>query len=255
VLIANRFQSVMWTLVLGHLAAKAGVAGAVEIPVNVGIGPAAFYIPEHLEDGDPKPFFGLRLHIKAVIDRETIKQYKNEIPAQYRKAVEGVSEVRVGYLLIPESILLGHRKTEGGPELYGATWRPIAMGMPIQIGPVRLSLGTGFLITYAYVNTGKYKIIDHKDQHSTVMVGSSDAQYRSKVTNFLRPGADVGLDLELRLSDAILVSLGWSSAYYLPQKIGGSITTTGMGDLQNSIWRVHQAYLVANYRMPVEVRL
>src|SRR5690606_4504801 len=96
-------------------------AMATEVPVNIGLGPAAFYIPEHLDEDEPEPFYGLRLHVKAVINRDVVKRHKDKIPAQYRSTVEKLDEVRVGYLLIPESIMLGTRKKAHGPEIYGAT--------------------------------------------------------------------------------------------------------------------------------------
>lgn len=238
---------------LAMLAATPAVAA--EIPVNIGVGPSAFYIPEHLDDEDPEPFFGLRLHIKAVIDQATIKKHKNKIPAQYRSAVEKVDEVRVGFLLVPESIMIGTRQKPHGPEVYGATWRPIGLGVPIKMGPARLSLGTGLLITYAFINIGDYKIADQTDEELAELRDPNDVEYRGQVTHFLRPGADLNADLEIKFSDSFLMSLGWSSAYYVPQKIGGGIGTMGMEDLQKSIWRIHQAYLMAHYRIPVDAKL
>lgn len=240
-----------WFLISGaatHLLfASAGTAA--EIPVNIGVGPAAYYIPERLQEEDPEPFYGLRLHIKAVIDQELIKRHKGKIPANYQKAVEKVDEVRVGYLLIPENIMLGTRKKEKGLEFFGATWRPLGLGVPIKLGPARLSIGTGLLITYAFINTGAYKIQDNANKEG------APPEYREQVTHFLRPGADLNADFEVKFTDSFLMSLGWSSAYYIPQKIGGGIGTMGADDLERSLWRIHQAYLMVHYRIPVDAKI
>jgi hypothetical protein len=245
------------TLILVASLAALGTnsARAADIPVNVGIGPAAFYVPEHLDDEDPEPFYGLRLNVKAIINRDIIKKYKGQIPPQYRSAVEKVDEIRVGYLLIPESIMLGSRKTPHGPEIYGATWRPLGIGLPIKMGPARLSLGTGLLITYAYINTGDYKIVDQTDEELEDLRDPDDVKFRHQVTHFFRPGADVNLDFEVQFTESFLASIGWSSAYYVPQEIGGSFGSLGMDDLQKSIWRLHQAYAMLHYRFPVEAKL
>jgi hypothetical protein len=228
-------------------------AGATEIPVNIGVGPAAYYVPEKLQEEDPEPFYGLKLHIKAVIDKELIKKHKNKIPAQYQKSLEKVDEIRVGYLLIPESIMLGTRRKEHGPEFFGATWRPIGLNIPVKMGPARLAIGTGLLITYAFVNTGNYKIVDNAKE---LEEGTArEPEYRDQVTHFLRPGMDLNADFEVKFTESFLMSMGWSSAYYIPQKIGGGIGTLGADDLERSLWRIHQAYVMAHYRIPVTVRL
>ena len=227
---------------------------AAEIPVNIGVGPAAFYVPEHLEEDDPKPFYGLKLHIKAIIDKKLIERNKGKIPDQYRKAVEKVDEIRVGYLLIPETIMLGTRKKDSGPEFFGATWRPIGLGVPVKMGPARLSLDTGLLITYAFINTGSYKIPEQSNKELEKNP-RTEVTYRDQTTHFLRPGMDLKLDLEVMFSDSFLTSIGWSSAYYIPQKIGGSIGSVGADQLEKSLWRIHQAYLMMNYRIPVNAKI
>ncbi len=227
---------------------------AVEIPVNIGVGPFAFYVPEHLEEDDPKPFYGLKLHIKAIIDKKLIERNKGKIPDQYRKAVEKVDEIRVGYLLIPETIMLGTRTKDSGPEFFGATWRPIGLGVPVKMGPATLSLDTGLLITYAFINTGSYKIPNQSNE-DIEKNPRTEITYRDQTTHFLRPGMDLKLDLEVKFSDSFLTSLGWSSAYYIPQKIGGGIGSIGADQLEKSLWRIHQAYLMVHYRIPVNAKI
>ena len=227
---------------------------ATEIPVNIGVGPAAFYVPEHLEEDDPEPFYGLRLHIKAIIDKKLIERNKGKIPDQYRKAVQNVDEVRVGYLLIPETVMLGARTKDSGPEFFGATWRPLGLGVPVKMGPATLSLDTGLLITYAFINTGGYKIPDQSNE-DIEKNPRTEITYRDQTMHFLRPGMDLKLELEVKFSDSVLTSLGWSSAYYIPQKIGGGIGTVGADQLEKSIWRIHQAFVMLHYRIPVNAKI
>ncbi|MFK7825442.1 MAG: hypothetical protein AB8G05_14915 [Oligoflexales bacterium] len=58
-------------------------AKAVEIPINIGLGPAYYLIPEKLEK-EQTSHIGLSIHIKAVIDKTSIenaqKQNTEEIP-------------------------------------------------------------------------------------------------------------------------------------------------------------------------------
>jgi hypothetical protein len=242
-------------LAIGFVVASFGhLASAAEIPVNIGVGPAAFYVPEHLEEDDPKPFYGFRLHIKAIIDKKLIEKNKGKIPDQYRKAVEKVDEVRVGYLLIPETVMLGTRTKEAGPEFFGATWRPIGLGVPLKMGPAMLSLDTGLLITYAFINTGSYKIPDQSNK-DIEKNPRTEITFRDQTTHFLRPGMDLKLELEVKFSDSLLTSLGWSSAYYIPQKIGGGIGTVGADQLEKSLWRIHQAFVMLHYRLPVKAKI
>lgn len=228
-----------------------GVARATDVPINIGVGPAVYYVPEHLSADDPEPFYGLKLHIKAVIDKKLVEKNKNKIPPQYRKAVEKVDEIRVGYLLIPESIMLGARTKEHGPEFYGATWKPLGLGIPLKMGPARLALQTGLVITYAFVNIGNYKI-PNESEKELKEDPRKEVTYRDQVTHFLRPGAELNLDFEIKFSDNFLTSLGWSSAYYIPEKIGGGMGSIGMDQLEKSLWRIHQAYLMAHYRFPIK---
>ncbi|NRA47391.1 MAG: hypothetical protein HRU09_20775 [Oligoflexales bacterium] len=71
-----------------------------------------------------------------------------------------VDEVRVGFILVQDSVIISPRKEDKGLELYGATWRPLGLGIPIKMGNTKLSLGTGLVFSYLYLNLGNYKILD-----------------------------------------------------------------------------------------------
>ena len=70
-------------------------AYAVEIPVNIGVGPSLFSLPDSILKTRTQPFWGLNLKVKAILDKATIEKHKDRIPAQYRKAISKTNEVRI----------------------------------------------------------------------------------------------------------------------------------------------------------------
>ena len=94
-----------------------------------------------------------------------------------------------------------------------------------------LSFSTGLNLTYAYLT-------------------QSDAL---PATHFLRPGIDLAARFELPLSQSWLISFGWTSLFCPPQKLGGTLTE--MGELNESIWHIGQAFAQIHYRFPYRVRL
>ena len=66
----------------------------------------------------------------------------------------------MGFILIPDSIIIAPRKEEKGLEIYGATWRPVGLNLPIKMNAVKFSVGAGVLISYIYFNMGSFKIVD-----------------------------------------------------------------------------------------------
>ena len=112
--------------------------------------------------------------------------------------------------------------------MYGANWRFLGVGVPLAN---ILDLGTGLNFTYAYL-TG------------------SEATPK---THFLRPGLDFTANMEIPFSKSFLMSLGWSSLLYPPQRMGAGISN--WGGLNESIWHVGQAYFRLHFRMPYTVRL
>jgi hypothetical protein len=60
------------------------------------------------------------------------------------------------------------------------------------------------------------------------------------------------VDLELQFSKRFLVSVGWESALYVPQELGG----LGLPErLRDGIFHVGQAYLQLHFRFPYTTRL
>ena len=224
---------------------------AVEIPINIGLGPAYYLIPEQLE-GQQNKHTGLSLHIKAIIDKASIEKHKGKIPKKYHDAVSKVDEVRVGFILVPDSIIISPRKEEHGLELYGATWRPIGLGIPLKMGNAKLSFGTGLIFSYLFVNLGDYKIVDPEKK----LEGNNEDSkvYLDQVTHFVRPGIDLRLSLEIKFSPSFITSLAWTSAYYVPQKIGGGVFDISKTKSQN-LWRIHHGAFLLNFRFPYDAKL
>jgi hypothetical protein len=211
------------TLLLPALAA----AQRVTVPVDVGVGPAAFLFFGPVFEDQPI-HTGLKISVDAVLDREWLKKNQRLIPKRYRKQAQSLDEIRISpSILIPDTLIISPKVRDTG--MYGATWKPLSLGLPLSSSPVRLSVGAGLLLTYAYL-------------YSDTLAD----------THFLRPGAELGVDLELQFSKSFLVSVGWESALYVPQELGG----LGLPDhLRDGIFHVGQAYLQLHFRFPYTTRL
>ena len=214
------------------LAGEAQAKEDIEIPINVGVGPAVYQFSGMIEDNQPL-HYGLALDIAAIIDKAAIKEHKDKIPKKYRKMVAKIGEARVGYMLIPDSLFLS--PGEAGTTIYGATWRPISMNVPLKLPGMKLKFGTGLVMSYSYIDI------------------AADGDAPSSTTHFFRPGLDLRAHLEIPLTDSFIVSLGWSSGFYVPQEVGGDFSAMGEGD--RSLWHIGQGSLVFNYRFPFKTRL
>ncbi|NVJ24536.1 MULTISPECIES: hypothetical protein [Myxococcus] len=210
--------ALLCTLLLPALAA----AQRVTVPVDVGVGPAAYMFFGPVFDDQPI-HTGVKLSVEAVLDKDWLKKNQRAIPKSYRKYAKSVDEVRISpSIFIPDSFIISPKLKNTG--MYGVTWKPLGLGLPLTDGPVRLAVGGGLLLTYAYL-------------YSDTLAN----------THFLRPGAELGVDLELQFSKNFLVSLGWESALYVPQELG----SLGMPDrVRDGIFHVGQAYLQLHVRFP-----
>jgi hypothetical protein len=78
-------------------------------------------------------------------------------------------------------------------------------------------------------------------------------------THFLRPGLDVGAELEIPFSRSFLISLGWASGFYLPQQLGsfglGAADSNADVPLADTLWHFGQAFLKLHFRFPYSTRL
>jgi len=207
------------------------------VPVQIGVGPSAYFITGPLQS-DQAPHFGLRIYAKAIIEGENLKRAAARAPKKYRKYVAGLDEVRVGYILVPDALIISPKLDR--TSMYGATWRPLSLGLPLINSGVKLDLDAGLMLTYAYI-------------HTTGNASTEPRPLPAGTTHFLRPGIDVRLELEVPLGDTFLFSTGWSSGFYLPQRIGGGIGT--LGPTNEAIWHLGQAFALFSVRIPFETSL
>jgi hypothetical protein len=206
-------------------------SGPVTVPVDLGIGPAFHWISGPIQD-DRAPHFGIKLSLAAIIDRETIAANKGRIPKKYRGMASKIDELRyTPTIFIPDTIYLSPPTDAESTAMYGLSFRPIGIGLPIIRVP-RVRVGADLDLTYAYIDGEKAGL---------------------GTTHFLRPGLAVGVDIELPLSKVFLVSVGWVSTVYPPQEVGGEIFA--LGALEDSIWHIGQAYVQLHFRFPYSVDL
>jgi hypothetical protein len=222
----KRISLVLWVLLLPGAATA---QRRVTAPVDIAVGPAAFLFFGPVFADQPI-HTGLKINVEAVLDREWLRKNQALIPRQYRGTALKSGEIRFApavTALIPDSLIISPKYKNTG--LYGATWKPLGFGLALSPSPVRFSLDAGLLLTYAYL-------------HSDTLEN----------THFLRPGLQLGADLEFQLSKGFLLSIGWASALYVPQRLGGFLD---VGPLDASIFHVGQAYLLFHFRVPVSTRL
>jgi hypothetical protein len=199
----------------------------VEIPIDIGIGPAVHQFTGPVQRAQ-QYHTGLKLSLAAIIDQSVIASQAHKIPKKYRGLAKKIGTVRFRpgpLILVPDTIFISPAQEDTG--IYGANWRPIAVGLPISI----LNLGTGLNMTYAY------------------LTGSDE----NPKTHFVRPGLDLTANVEIPFSRSFLVSFGWTSFLYPPQAVGGEVFA--LGDLDESIWHIGQAYFRLHFRIPYTVNL
>jgi hypothetical protein len=224
--------------VLCGLPALPAQAEPITVPVDVGVGPAAYVINGPVFDDQPI-HAGLKLSVQAIIDQATIRAHQDRIPASVRQQALRMREVRYSpSIFIPDTLIISPKLRHTG--IYGVTWRPLSVGLPlVDTGSVRLGLGAGLLLTYAFLYSDLSEI---------------------PTTHFLRPGIDLGAELEIAVTPAFLVSLGWASGFYVPQGLG----TFGMGPfgdthdwdgLRQTLWHFGQGFVKLHFRFPYSANL
>jgi hypothetical protein len=217
--------------VVALLFAGATHAAEITVPADVGFGPAFYVITGEVARDQPV-HFGLKLSVQAIIDQATIRQHQDRIPLRYRRQALHLREVRYSpSILIPDSLFISPPIDH--TSIYGVTWRPISVGVPlVDTGSTCLRLTAGLLATYAYIDSDLVTI---------------------PTTHFLRPGIDVGADLEIMFTPSFGVSLGWASGFYVPQVLGGfGLAAEGksVGVGPDTLWHFGQAYLKVHVRFP-----
>lgn len=220
-------------LAVGAFAAPAR-AGRVTVPIDFGIGPAMYLVSGRV--AEDQLHAGLKISLQAIIDQQTLRAHPERIPRRFRAQAMRLKEVRISpSILIPDALIISPKLRNTA--LYGVTWRPISIALPLAQGDAaRFALGAGLLLTYAYLSSDLATL---------------------PTTHFVRPGLDVGAELEIALGPRFLVSVGWSSGFYVPQQLGafGTGTLDGPEGLDATLWHFGQAFLKLHFRFPYTTSL
>jgi hypothetical protein len=150
-----------------------------------------------------------------------------------------MNEVRISpSIFIPNALIISPKLQQTG--IYGITWRPISLGLTlVDADPVRLQVGAGLLLTYAYLYSDLKALPN---------------------THFIRPGLGLGAELEIALSRSFLVSFGWDSGFYVPQGLG-KFGLGAFGEkqdyqaLRQTLWHFGQGFVKLHVRFPYSTNL
>lgn len=217
-------------LVGGLALAPVASAGELEVPLEIGVGPAT-----HTWAGpvgtDQLIHGGVVLTTDFVLDRAWLRENKERVPERWRSLAGVVDEVRIRPLpFLPESLIVSPRMNDTG--MVGASWRPISVGVPLITSPVRVGVDAGLRLTGLVMWT-------------RTLPTPTDP----KTTFFLRPGLDLGADAVLPIDDVLSLRLGTDAHAYVPQGIG----TFGVGQRGERMWFVWRTFLEFRVRIPVTV--
>lgn len=209
----------------------------VEVPVEVGTGPAFFQLdrPRFGDRGpiaDDQPWhFGWRLEIAAIITREWAREHPEMVPPKHRARLQQLDRVRYSptvLSLIPRSLIISPKFWNTG--IYGSTWEFLHLGFGLTLGRAHLNAAGGLIFTYAFM-------------HSETL---------SSPFHFVRPGLDLGIDLFVPFSDRFGMSIGWDSHLYIPQTIGGGVLDFGADG--PALWHIGETFVMFHYTFPFNYR-
>jgi hypothetical protein len=205
-------------------------AEPITVPVDLGIGPAGHMFTGPLGD-DQRFHWGLRLDLNAIIDKAMIKKHQKRVPKKYRKMALKMDEFRYKPLWwLPDTIMLSPKLDR--TSMWGLTWRPLSLGIPLVKNPVRLSIGAGLIATYLFIQSEGLESAMH----------------------FLRPGLDLRAELILPVTSNFKLGFGWTSQFYIPQEVGPGLK--GVGEwTEDTIWHVGQWFAQAHFLFPYTVNL
>ena len=222
-------------LAITQVAAPAFARRQVELPLDIGVGPAAHLITGPMF-ADKPIHTGLRLSTYFVIDRKTRQRYRNRIPAKYRKMLDGQGDIKFNPLscCIPSTLYISppiKNSIFADTGIYGLTMKPIGLGLNL-FGDSTASFGVsvGALLTYFFM-------------HSKTL---------ESPMHFLRPGLEAKAEFEMNFG-SVGASIGWASMFHIPQPVGGSILE--IGPLDEAVWHIGQAFIQFHFRTPVSVSL
>lgn len=226
------------------LSAREAGARERQVTVQLGVGPSLLTFPIlDLAAGglrgdlfeDQALHTGLRLSLAAIIDRAFVRKNGDLVPQRYRRMFRDGGEVRYvpwQAALVPRTLIVSPKLRHTG--MYGASWMPLAVGLSPLRRPVRLTLGLGAVVTYAFIH--------------------SDLSALGPVTHFFSLGGELNVRVEWPITRDFRLVLGWASALYLPQALGQP-PFTGSDDPGRLVYHIGQIFLQVHVRFPVVVDL
>jgi len=175
----------------------------VEVPINIGVGPAFFWIPGVV---GRDLHLGAKFDLYAVITPKMLHEHQNKIPAKYKKYVNMEEEMHVTMLwmtLIPKYLIISP-----GPEaegsIYGGLWSIIGIsGNFFKNNLIELK-GEAVLPTISYIYTNAPK----NDPHTQHLFGI---------------GAMLRLGNTIKFSENFLATLAYGHNFNLPLPTLGPI--------------------------------
>lgn len=222
----------LWApILLGALVGPTAHAAELEVPLEVGVGPATHTWFGPVATDQPL-HTGLIITADVVLDRAWFRDNGDAVPARWRGLAGSVDEVRIRPLwYLPESLIISPAFNDTG--MVGASWRPISVGVPLLTSPVRIGWDVGARLTALYM-------------WSNTLPNPTDP----KGTFFLRPGLDTSFEAVFPLSNTVRIRIGVDGHAYLPQKIGAF----GVGQKGERMWALARGFVELRVRVPVTVR-
>jgi hypothetical protein len=173
----------------------------IEVPINVGIGPALFWIPGVV---DRELHTGAQLELYAVLTPKILQENKNKIPEKYRKFVNMKEEMYISPLwlaLIPKYIVISPREENS---IYGGLWS--LLGISINFWKTQQIKLSGALnlptLTYLYAS-------ERSEPNAQHILGA---------------GAMLNIENRVQFSENFLTTLAYGHNFNIP------FLTTGTGE-------------------------
>jgi hypothetical protein len=166
----------------------------IEVPINIGIGPAFFWIPG-VAGSSLHP--GVKFDLYAVITPKVLQEHKDKIPKQYMKYVNMEEEMHITQLwmlLLPKYLIISPGD-EGS--IYGGLWSFFGLGMSFVKNSFIELEGKLILPTVSYLYT-------------RVPKNEPFAQH------LLGVGAMLRLENTIRFSENFLATLAYGHNFNIP---------------------------------------
>jgi hypothetical protein len=196
------------------------VAGKEQIPIktDIGFGVSQYTIFNAYSDKNAT-VYGTELSITGVIDKETIRKYKNKIPKKYRKASSKLNEVSITHIAIPKTLYI--HPSDGDHTAFGATWGFVP-SLTADFKYFKAGLSAGVIGTYLYYHDSE----------------------RDETVNFIRPGVRAAFNFQIPMFDnSFIFEAGMKQDAYIPQQMFGA----------DSAWHFSGAYVMLHFRIPTTI--